>query len=93
METLSLFFSQNHIFYDNLFHIFFRKERRNFCYLSTQSFNQVIGCVRPLGVLSTYNFTAVKMFSKNCETGDGNHTASAYVKKSETLVRKEQQTI
>ena len=61
------------------------KNRQNFCYLSSQVFNQFRGSISSSGVPSTYSFTAATMLFKNCECGDYLSRTGAYVKDSGTL--------
>ena len=67
--------------------------------MRTQFLNQTTGGMGPPRVFSTYTYTAVIMFFKNCEFGEYASVASAYVKDSGTLdssnnyLRMEPQTI
>ena len=67
--------------------------------MRTQFLNQTTGGMGPPRVFSTYTYTTVIMFFKNCEFGEYASVASAYVKDSGTLdssnnyLRMEPQTI
>ena len=53
--------------------------------MPTQFLNQTTGGMGPPRVFSSYTYTAVIMFFKNCEFGEYASVASAYLKDSGTL--------